>query len=46
MDLEIHQINVLTKGLARDWHERFVIAYGLKGFGSTQSGSIEAVDEG
>jgi hypothetical protein len=38
--------DVLTKGLVRDRHERFVKAYGLKGFGSTQSGSVEVEDEG
>ncbi len=38
--------DVLTKGLTRDRHERLVIAFGLKGFGSTQSGSVEVDDVG
>ena len=38
--------DVLTKGLAQDRHERLVIAFGLKGFGSTQSGSVEVDDVG
>ena len=38
--------DVLTKGLARDRHERLVIAFGLKGFGSKQSGSVEVDDVG
>jgi transposase InsO family protein len=36
--------DVLTKGLCRDRHQRLVIAFGLRGFGSTQSGSIEVID--
>ncbi len=46
MDLEIHQMNVLPNELTRDRHQRVVIAYGLKDFGSTQSGSVEVVDKG
>ena len=38
--------NVFTKGLARDRHERLVIAFGLKGFGSMHSGSVEVDDVG
>ena len=33
--------DVLTKALARDRHQRLVMAFGLKGFGYTQSGSVE-----
>ena len=38
--------DVLTKSLARDRHEILVIAFGLKGFGSTQSGSVGVDDVG
>ena len=38
--------DVLTKGLCKDRHLRLVIAFGLRGFGSTQSGSIEVNDVG
>jgi hypothetical protein len=33
--------DVLTKALARDRHQRLVEAFGLKGFGYSQSGSVE-----
>jgi hypothetical protein len=32
---------VLTKALARDRHQRLVVAFGLEGFGYSQSGSVE-----
>ena len=33
--------DVLTKALAKDRHQRLVMAFGFKGFGYTQSGSVE-----
>ena len=33
--------DVLTKALARDRHQRLVMAFGLIRFGYTQSGSVE-----
>jgi hypothetical protein len=46
MDLEIHQMNVLPNELTRDRHQKVVIAYELKDFCFTQSGSVEVVDKG
>lgn len=33
--------DVLTKALARDRHQRLVAAFGLDGFGYSQSGSVK-----
>ena len=33
--------DVLSKALARDRHQRLMMAFGVKGFGSTQSGSVK-----
>ena len=34
-------VDVLTKALARDRHQRLMMPFGVKGFGSTQSGSVK-----
>ena len=37
-------VDVLTKALGRDRHQILVMAFGLKGFGYAQSGSVEVGD--